>query len=261
MENDVTDSPDSRSRFSDRVDNYVRWRPHYPPAMFDTFVREASLAAGDALADLGSGTGISTGPLLERGLVVHAVEPNDAMRAAADAVWGSHDRYHGTAGSAESTGLAPSSMSAAIAAQAFHWFDRDRLRQELHRILRPPGHFAVAWNARLTDATPFLRAYEDLLRQWGTDYAAVDHTQIPEDAIREVVPRDFRAFTFDNEQSFEAAGLEGRLLSSSYTPPPGHPDHEPMLRDLRAIFEQHSEDGKVRFLYETKLYIGRIAAA
>ena len=63
-----------------------------------------------------------------------------------------------------------------------------------------------------------------------------------------------------NEQVFDFDGLRGRLRSSSYAPPQGHPKHEPMLAALRKLFDAHAEDGRVRFEYETHVYYGRLEA-
>jgi hypothetical protein len=52
--------------------------------------------------------------------------------------------------------------------------------------------------------------------------------------------------------------LRGRLLSSSYAPAAGHPNHGPMLADLRKIFDSHAVSGRVRFEYETHVYYGRL---
>jgi hypothetical protein len=59
-------------------------------------------------------------------------------------------------------------------------------------------------------------------------------------------------------QDFDYAGLEGRLMSSSYAPGPGHPKHTPMLRELRRIFDLHLAAGRVTFEYKTRLYLGRL---
>ena len=59
-------------------------------------------------------------------------------------------------------------------------------------------------------------------------------------------------------QEFDYAGLEGRLLSSSYAPAPGHAKHAPMLRELRRIFDEHSSTGRVVFEYTTRIYFGRL---
>ena len=72
-------------RFSSRADNYARYRPSYPAAAIDLLSARCGLVAGARVADLGSGTGILSALLLERGAQVFAVEPNDAMRACAEA--------------------------------------------------------------------------------------------------------------------------------------------------------------------------------
>ena len=104
----------------------------------------------------------------------------------------------------------------------------------------------LLWNERVTDATPFLRDYEQLLLTYGTDYADVRHERTT-DAVNEFFdPAPYQERAFAMRQEFDYAGLEGRLLSSSYAPGPGHPKHEPMLRALKRIFEAHAVDGTRR---------------
>jgi ubiquinone/menaquinone biosynthesis C-methylase UbiE len=258
--------PDPTRRFSDRVANYVRYRPGYPEALLATLVSEAGLGpesgSGSAVADVGSGTGISTELLLRAGGEVYAVEPNAEMRAAAEARLGGEPRFHSVAGTAEATTLPSASVDLVAAGQAFHWFDVERTRAELARILRdtPAGRAQVAlfWNSRRTDASPFLRAYEELLQRFGTDYAEVDHTKIGADTLERFFGERYEKLVFLSHQDFDSEGLQGRLLSSSYAPGPGHPHHEPMLAALRRIFDQNQEEGRVRFVYDTKLYLGRL---
>jgi SAM-dependent methyltransferase len=247
-------------RFSDRVANYIKYRPSYPNAAIDCVMCTLSLASGSVVADLGSGTGISSRLLLERGCTVYGVEPNEAMRAAAEAQLSGYSTFHSVNGAAEVTTLAEACADAAIAAQAFHWFDVPRVRAEMFRILKPPYHVALLWNDRLTDATPFLCAFEELLVRYGTDYVEVNHRNA-QDADESLIAQLFghRAFalqSFANEQRFDYAGLEGRLLSSSYAPLAGHPNYEPMLARLREIFAAHQVDGAVRVLYQTQVFAG-----
>ncbi|HSL83699.1 MAG TPA: class I SAM-dependent methyltransferase [Thermoanaerobaculia bacterium] len=252
---------DPTRRFSDRVADYVRYRPGYPEALLRALVEETGLGPGSRVADVGSGTGISTELLLRSGCTVFAVEPNDAMRAAAEARLSSEPRFRSVAGTAEATGLPDAGADLVAAGQAFHWFDRERFRTECRRILRPApggGRVALFWNSRQTGPTPFLRDYEALLRRFGTDYERVDHLRLG--------PADFEPFfggpylsrRFPNRQVFDFEGLRGRLLSSSYTPGPGHPDHAPMLAELRRLFDRHQEGGRVRFEYDTELHLGRV---
>src|SRR5438132_418303 len=129
----------SVERFTDRVDDYAKYRPHYPQAVFDLLRDELGFQPGTIVADIGSGTGISTKPLLDLGCTVYAVEPNAAMRRAAEQGLGENPRLTNIAGTAEETTLAENSVDAIVSAQAFHWFDAAQTRREFERILRPNG--------------------------------------------------------------------------------------------------------------------------
>ncbi len=252
-------------RFSDRVANYIKYRPAYPAAAIDGLMAELSLSAGSVVADLGSGTGISSQLLLERGCTVYGVEPNNAMRSAAEQLLSNYPNFHSLKGSAEATGLNDACADAAIAAQAFHWFDVPRARAEMQRILKPPYRVALLWNDRLTDATPFLCAFENLLVRFGTDYTEVNHRNA-QDADTSLIAqlfghREFALQVFPNEQRFDYKGLEGRLLSSSYAPLAGHENYEPMLARLREIFEEYNESGFVSVLYQTQVFVGALRFA
>jgi len=242
-------------RFGDRVDDYRRTRPGYPPALTQWLMHEAALAPGAVVADLGSGTGLLTRDLLAAGLRVHAVEPNAPMRASAEQDLGRHAGFSSHDGTAESTGLDAGSVDLITAAQAYHWFVPAEARREAQRILKPGGQAALIWNVRRID-TPFAQAYEDLLMTRCPDYAAGQPHQA---SIGEIslffgttVPREVR---FDCTQQFDFDGLRGRLLSSSYTPKAGDPARETVLTALREVFEAHQQDGVVAFDYDTRAYL------
>lgn len=247
---------DPTARFSDRVADYIRYRPGYPEVLVDILTRETGLTPDSVIADIGSGTGISTRLLLRSGCAVVALEPNAEMRQAAEQLLGHHPNFRSADGRAERSGLPDSSIDLITAAQAFHWFDRGEARREFKRILRPGGQVALFWNTRRTEATPFLRAYEELLCEFATDYAAVDHRHVNHAALAEFYGGPFRTHVLPNRQEFDYPGLEGRLLSSSYAPAAGHPAHKPMLETLRRLFDAHADQGRVTFLYDVELYIG-----
>ncbi len=250
---------DPTERFSDRVDAYLRGRPSYPPGIVKLLRSECGLSRGSVVVDAGSGTGIFTGLLLAAGCTVFAVEPNAAMRQAAERLLGAEPAFHSVEGTAENTGLHPASADTVTATQAFHWFDRDRARSEFSRILRLGGWVVVVWNQRLKDADRFHTGYERLLQKWGTDYARVDHTRIGEkDLTRFFLPRPCRAETFENAQALDWEGLQHRLLSSSFAPNLGSPDCAPMLADLDALFREHASDDRVVMRYRTVVYYGQL---
>ncbi|MEM5385209.1 methyltransferase domain-containing protein [Paraburkholderia phymatum] len=248
---------DSTQRFTDRVTDYVKYRPSYPSDVVTFLHDTCGLAAGARAADIGAGTGISSQLFLEEGHPVVAVEPNQAMRTAADAWLSHYAGYASVAGTAEATTLATASVDLVIAAQAFHWFDPIAAREEFARILTPRGLVALLWNSRLLEGTAFLAGYEALLRRFSDDYQSVSERYADDESMAEwfgdALSHNAR---FPNAQRLDFEGLKGRLMSSSYAPKAGHPNHEPMLAALRELFDRTEQDSTVEFVYETRVYAG-----
>lgn len=249
----------NKERFTDRVDTYVKYRPSYPSAAIDYLYGDAGLKPESQVADIGAGTGIFSRLLLQRGTSVTAVEPNGAMREEAERALGSYPGFRAVNGAAEQTGLPDASVDFIVCAQAFHWFDQPAAKREFHRLLRPGGKTVLIWNTRLRSGSPFLEAYERLLLDLGTDYAQVNHTNIDKSQLSAFFQEgDMHEGRFPNRQLFDFDGLSGRLRSSSYTPVPGHPNYEPMMSELRKIYERYQQDGRVSFDYETEIYWGSV---
>jgi len=260
MPSSAPDSLDPTARFTSRVDDYVRYRPGYPPALFEELRRREVLRPGQVVLDLGSGTGIFTAQLLEAGYAVLAVEPNAAMRAAAEARLRGRSGFSSVTGSAEATGLPEGSADVATAAQAFHWFDAAAVRRELVRVLRRPGPVVLLWNVRDPDRSPFLVGYESLVRRFAIDRAVAGHDRIRESGALATFfgPRGFGRFHLEHAEELGLEAVRGRLLSSSYAPLPGHPSHPAMMAELSAIFEAYQVDGRVAVTYRTEVYFGAL---
>jgi SAM-dependent methyltransferase len=251
---------DSTLRFSDRVENYVNFRPRYPPRVLDVLRDETGFDSTAIIADIGSGTGISSELFLENGNTVYAVEPNAPMRSAAESLLARFSRFHSIDGTAEATTLPPNSVNYVVAAQAYHWFDPDRAKTEFARVLRPNGWLVLLWNSSRTDSTALLRDYETLLQNFATDYLAVNHKNLSPAKLAPIfADGSFRLRTIDNAQDFDFTGLKGRLLSSSYAPSQTHPNHDRMLAELKGIFDKHAVNRQVRFEYDLEIYIGHLA--
>ncbi|MES2378653.1 MAG: class I SAM-dependent methyltransferase [Bacteroidota bacterium] len=246
-------------RFSNRVDNYVKYRPGYPNEVLEFLIKQAHLSSQSVIADVGSGTGIFTKPLLNKGYNVYAVEPNDAMRQYAEKDLKDYSTFHSVNGTAEETRLANHSVDLVVCAQAFHWFDQQKTKEEFKRILKPNGLVALIWNNRQIEADAFAIAYELLLQNQGSDYTEVNH--------RNLTDVDFNNFfrngkyelaKYSNVQVFDEDGLAGRAFSSSYVPAKDTDAGIKFMEELKLLFDQYQTDGEVNFEYQTEVYLGKI---
>lgn len=247
-------------RFTDRADYYAKYRPGYPDAVVEAIARETALPRGALVADLGSGTGISAELFLRHGYRVAGVEPNAAMRAAAERALARHPEFRSVDGRAEATTLADGSVDLIVAATAFHWFDPEGARREWLRTLKPEGWVALLWNRR-RDHGDFMGPYEALLRAHAPSYAEQwgEHRQRSRLSAAEFLPGAL-TLRFDNAQDLDLESLRGRALSSSYAPLPGSAAYPGFADALGELFAAQQRDGRIRFVYETELYLGRPAA-
>ncbi len=249
----------AKQRFSNRVDDYVRYRPGYPVGVLSFLSENCGLHAGHIIADIGSGTGLLSKLFLEKGHHVYGVEPNPEMQAAGEEFLQSYPGFASITGSAEATSLADRSIDFVTAGQAFHWFDPVASRQEFSRILKPGGWVVVISNERQIDSSPFLRDYEALLRRFGTDYGRVSDSYPRLEEMRPFFSSDaFLAHDLPNMQDFDFAGLSGRLRSSSYAPAPDQPGFLQMMDELKHMFTAYQQNGAVRFEYRTRIFVGHL---
>ena len=251
---------DSTQRFSNRVEAYVKFRPGYPDALTQTLLQKTRLEAGAVVADIGSGTGIFTQLLLDQGLKVFAVEPNDNMRNAAEAILADYPNFTSVDAPAEATGLGDKSVDLITAAQAFHWFNNAPTKTEFRRTLKPDGRLALIWNKRKISHA-FQQAYDAVLRTYVPEYGVVNHMNLSEADIAEFfVDGQMEVLHFDNSQQLSFSALLGRLKSSSYCPAEDSPQYPSLVAELAALFEQFAIDDVIDFQYDTELYLGPVAA-
>lgn len=248
---------DSTRRFSNRVGDYVKYRPGYPVEIIQFLQSKYNLTTEKIIADIGAGTGISAALFLKGGYQVFAVEPNLEMREKAVELLGTTPGFQAIDGTAEHTGLENNSVDAIVAGQAFHWFDPKASRSEFSRVLKAEGLIVLIWNERKTQSS-FETEYDQLIIKHGKDYLKVDHRNIDESRIAGFFdPQSFSYHLFKNKQVFDFEGLQGRLFSSSYMPARGEDGFEIMITDLKELFERYQEKNTITINYDTKVYVGR----
>jgi SAM-dependent methyltransferase len=246
---------DTVERFSNRVENYVKYRPDYPSDIVAYLSDAIGLTPAMLIADIGCGTGFSSRLFLENGNSVVGVEPNDAMRNAAIQYLADHSKFRLVNGTAENTTLEDHSMDVVLAGQAFHWFDLEKTKPEFKRILKPGGHVVLMWNERQLDTTPFLVEYEQLLVKYSTDYAVVRHDRFDEEVLSTFFDSGVKKAVFANVQNVDFNGLKGRMLSASYMPSEQDVVFPTMIDELQTLFAKHSENDRINILYDTNVYV------
>jgi SAM-dependent methyltransferase len=251
---------DPTKRFSTRVENYIRYRPSYPPEIIPLLESECGLTSDMLVADLGFGTGFLTQLFLKHGNPVVGIEPNPDMRAAGERILANYSNFESIDATAEATTLADNSIDMIVAGQAFHWFDRTKVRVEFQRILKPNGWVVLIWNGFHVETSPLNNGYQEIVLRYGTDYKEVAREISGVDVEPFFAPNRCKCAKFQFRQVFDFEGLKGRLLSSSYAPNETAPHFGDMIDDLRSLFAANEKNGKVEFDYETEVYYGQLSS-
>ncbi len=254
-------SVDPKLRFTDRVASYVKARPGYPAEVVDVLRNNCGLTSSSLVADVGCGTGMLARMLCEHAHAVYGVEPNDAMRVAALESLAPYSNFTAVNAAAENTTLPATSVDLITVAQAFHWFDQKEARHEFMRILKPNGFTALIWNDRKTSGSPLAEAYEQLLVNFGTDYAEVQSRgkQTLDELERFFGHSEIKRATIPNEQHLERDAFVERAISASYMPNESHPRYREMVAAAQEIFDQNRAGGTVVLEYDTNVYYAQMS--
>lgn len=245
----------STERFSSRVTAYLKYRPSYPKEIISYLKLNAGLKTESIVADIGSGTGFLSKLFLDNGNIVLCVEPNKAMREAAEMSLKKYKNFVSIDGTAENTRLENNSVDFIVAGQAFHWFNPLETKKEFQRIIRPKGKTVLIWNERDIENDEFQKEYEKTLTRLIPEYSEVKHTDITIERIKDFTsPLRINTAIFNNLQVFDFDSLIGRLLSSSYCPDEKSELFQEVKNELLNSFNKHQINGLIKFPYQTKLY-------
>jgi len=227
-----------------------RYRPRYPQGVVELLRANCALTADSVIADVGSGTGMLSELFLVNGNTVLGVEPNAAMRHAAESLLATEARFQSVDGTAEHTTLPAGCADFVTAGQAFHWFDRSAAQREFRRILKPSGWVVPMWNERTAAASKFGDAYDQLLMECATEYEVVNQRSMSTNSRAEFFAGEFSSRTLANSQRFDFEGLKGRVMrvfafiafclaagtarAQVTVPPPAAQNPSPMVETSRA---------------------------
>ncbi|MFN6564837.1 MAG: methyltransferase domain-containing protein [Nostoc sp. ChiSLP01] len=239
------------NRFSDRAEDYVKYRPSYPADAIDIILERLDKNSQILVADIGAGTGISSRLLAERGVNVIAIEPNAAMRKAAEP----HPLLEFRDGTAEFTKIADKSVDLVTCFQAFHWFNPEPALSEFHRILKPSGRLAVVWNNRDKEDA-FTAEYSRIVREASNNHPAESRMQSVEPLLATPYFFNIREYTFTYRQQLDLTGLIGRAKSVSYLPNESLADNK-LIDSFQEIYQRfRDENGFVYLVYRTSVHLG-----
>ncbi len=241
----AADGAEPTEVFGPLAEDYARFRPSYPEALFDALFARLGDPPGAAI-DLGAGTGAATQLLLGRGARVATLEPNRSMLAqAARRVAGKRGWLGAVAGRAEHVPIASASVSSVTVAQAFHWFDPEPALAEIARVLEPRGLLAVVWNVVVPDA--FTDEVFALVARYNSAYGRpVTRLMLstPEPLARHPAFDVEPPAEFAHERTMSEDAYVGYALSWSYCGGALAADRRTDFeRELRAMIRRHWPEG------------------
>lgn len=247
----------NENKFTGKGKIYSEFRPSYPQSFIDFLYNELGFSSSGTVADVGSGTGKLTRLLLEKGSTVFAVEPNGDMRKIAEDNLSPFSNFISVNGTAENTALPDSSVDFVIAAQAFHWFDRQKFKAECQRILKENGKAVLVWNSR-EQSSPLIQKIDEANRKYCPSFNGFSN------GVRGEKAEEFDDFfshhcemkIFDNPLAFDENGFIGRCLSSSYALRENDENYISYIRELKSIFNNYSENGILIMPNKTVAFVG-----
>ncbi|WP_449536373.1 class I SAM-dependent methyltransferase [Ferdinandcohnia sp. Marseille-Q9671] len=247
----------STDKFTDKAEIYAKYRPSYPNEYIEYVISEANLTKESMIADIGSGTGILSKQLLEKGYTVIGVEPNDDMRTVAEQTLMPGSRYISVKAAAESTTLEDNSIDLVTVGQAFHWFHMKKFKLECQRILKQDAKVSLVWNSR-DSSSDINKESAVVCQQYCPNFkgfsGGMEEKPIPFHEFFKEGKYDVTFFR--NDLEFDVDGFLGRYLSASYSPKENDKEYDSFIAALTDLFDKYSNNGMITIPNITRSYLG-----
>ena len=227
---------DYTTKFTGKAAEYAQYRERYTPDVVLPRMREwCGLTPEWTVADVGAGTGMAGDLFRANGNRVLAIEPNDEMRAACEALHAEDDAFEVPSGSAEETGLADASVELIAVGRALHWFDVHAAMREFRRILKPQGWVTILATGRAEEGREENTAYVQFLYSWAGRNTSMEECLRIYRHLPELFPGGaFHHTEIYGEIQVDWAGLLGLTQSFSHAPLQGSPEYSVFEEQLRA---------------------------
>ena len=249
---------DNTSKFDGKADVYEKSRPSYPDIAVREIIRRCGLNGESVIADIGAGTGKLSRCFLPIVKTVYCVEPNAGMRAAAEQQLSQYDNFVSVNGSAENTTLSEHCAELITAAQAFHWFDTEKFRNECVRIGKLGAKAALIWNFRCPQSG-INRENAEIFRRFCPGFTGFSGGEdFDMSKIDAFFKKGYERLEYDNPLAYSMESFIGRALSASYSLKNGDRDFEEYTDALKELFARYSSGGIVVVPNITNVYIGEI---
>lgn len=245
-------------KFSGRAENYAASRPSYSTELINCLYERHGLANAQIIADIGSGTGKFSQQLLDRHSEVYCVEPNADMRHAAEDRLSGYENFHSVAGSAEHTTLKNDFADSITVAQAFHWFDVAKFKQECLRIIKPDGRVFLIWNLRDNNDAVNREWHNVFLRYCPGFNGFSNGIENDDPKIKAFFDKGYERISFDYPLMFSRENFIKRSLSSSYSLKEGDDEYAAYISSLNRLFDSHERNGQITIANCSVAYVGVI---
>jgi SAM-dependent methyltransferase len=245
-------------KFTGKAGLYAAARPSYSTALFDFLYEEAGMTEASIIADIGSGTGIFSQALLERGSTVYSVEPNADMRQTAEIKLNAYAHFHSVNGTAEHTALLVGTADFITVAQAFHWFDAVKFKSECQRILKPNGAVILIWNSRVA-TSELVQENASIFERYCPSFTGFSEGMEQDDAkIADFFNYDYECRRYEHDLYLDKETFIARNLSASYSLKETDRDYASYIAELESLFHKYAVDGRLTMPNETVAYLGTL---
>lgn len=249
---------DSKKFYFGKAHDYSKYRPDYPIALFELLRDEYNINNDSIVCELGAGTGKFSKLMSDFVSLVYSVEPNsDMMKQGIKYCNGKNVKY--VAGSAEETTLEDCSVDIVFAVQSFHWFNKESCKNEVKRILKNDGLFAIVWNDWEDPDNEFSHVYFKYVKDWKNRITGSGYQHKNEDDRKNFFrDQKYNTHTVIHSRKYSLEELVGLSKSLSYAPKEDDELYDEFINGVIEIFDKYKIDNYVTFDFHTEMFIGKV---